>query len=56
MPRKPAPNPKKSSDPEEYKRFLEAARESEASEDPKTFNKAFSKVTSAKRLADKHKK
>ena len=41
MPRKPAPKP---DDPEEYKRFLETAKEVEAETDPKVFDKAFKKA------------
>ena len=36
------------SDPEEYKRFLDMAKQVEASEDPKAFDKAFGKVAKAK--------
>jgi hypothetical protein len=36
----------KPSDPEEYKRFLETARQIEASEDADAFDRAFKKVTS----------
>lgn len=32
-------------DPEEYQRFLEMAREVEASDDPAEFDKAFARVT-----------
>jgi hypothetical protein len=35
-------------DPEEYQRFLEAAKEVGASEDPKDFDRAFEKVTAKK--------
>jgi hypothetical protein len=45
MPRKPKPDAK-ARDPEEYNRFLETAREAEADEDPKSFDRAFKKVTS----------
>jgi hypothetical protein len=31
-------------DPEEYKRFLEAAKKAEASDDPKDFDRAFKKI------------
>jgi hypothetical protein len=34
----------KADDPAEYKRFLEAAKEAEASDDPKAFEQAFKKV------------
>jgi hypothetical protein len=36
----------KLSDAERHKRFLETAREVEASEDPKDFDRAFDKVVS----------
>jgi hypothetical protein len=32
-------------DPDEYARFLEAAKQAEASDDPKDFDRAFEKVT-----------
>lgn len=35
-------------DPEEYKRFLEAAKKAEASDDPKEFERAFKKVAQAR--------
>jgi len=41
MPRKPAQNPH---NPEEYKRFLETAKEVEANKDPKAFERAFERV------------
>jgi len=44
MPRKNAPKGDKTRDLEQYKRFLETAREVEAEEDPKAFDKAFRKV------------
>jgi hypothetical protein len=34
-------------DPDEYRRFLEVAREAEASDDPEDFDKAFEKVVRA---------
>ena len=43
MPRKAKPNPKWD-DPEESKRFLEAAKIAEASDDPKDFERALKKV------------
>jgi hypothetical protein len=49
MPRKPAPKPKKTSDPEEYRRFLEAARAAGADESPEAFDRAFKKVVTTKR-------
>lgn len=42
-PRKPPGH----ADPDEYKRFLEVAREAEASDDPEEFDEAFEKVTNA---------
>jgi hypothetical protein len=50
MPRKPTPEP---DDPEESQRFIDTAREVEASEDPKDFEKAFKKVVPAKSTAAK---
>jgi len=44
MQRKPAPKPKKSSDPEEYKRFLETAKLVGADESPESFDRVFKKV------------
>jgi hypothetical protein len=45
MPRKPVPKRlPKLTDAERHKRFLETAREVEASEDPKDFDRAFEKV------------
>jgi len=45
---KPLPNrPRKGADsPEEFQRFLETAREVEASDDPKDFDRAFKKIVS----------
>lgn len=43
MPRKSAPQPKLTNT-ERHKRFVEMAREVEASDDPKDFEKAFKKV------------
>lgn len=45
MPRK-APKPKKSSDPEQYQRFVETARKLGADESPEAFDRAFKKVVS----------
>jgi len=53
MPRKPATKSAKTRDPEEYKRFLEAARKAEASDDPKDFDRAFRKVVESKKEASK---
>lgn len=35
----------KTRDPDQYARFLEAAKKAEASDDPKEFDKAFRQVT-----------
>lgn len=43
--RRPSAKP---DDPEEYKRFLETAKEVEADEDPKAFEKAFKRVVPTK--------
>jgi hypothetical protein len=49
MARKPAPKRlPKLSDAERHKRFVDMAREVEASEDPKDFERAFRKVTRPK--------
>lgn len=45
MTRKPARNPKLT-DAERHKRFVDMARDVEASDDPKDFEEAFKKVTS----------
>ena len=45
MPRKLTPRPK-NDDPAEYKRFIETAKQVEADEDPKAFERAFKKITS----------
>lgn len=47
MREKPAKRPKLT-DAERHKRFLDMAREVEASDDPKDFEKAFKKVTGRK--------
>lgn len=52
MTRKPATKPKLT-DTERHKRFVEMAKEVEASPDAKDFEKAFKKVISAKRHASK---
>jgi hypothetical protein len=44
MPRKTKPSSGKARDPEEYKRFLEAAKEAGADESPEAFERAFKKV------------
>jgi hypothetical protein len=46
--RKPKAKPKLS-DTERFERFREMAREVEASDDPKEFDKAFKKVVSSKK-------
>jgi len=46
--RKPAKKPQRKrgeNDPEEYARFLEAAREAEASDNPDDFDKAFKMIS-----------
>lgn len=48
MPRKPKP---KWDDPEESKRFLEAAKAAEASDDPKVFDRALKKIAPKKKEA-----
>jgi hypothetical protein len=44
-PKKPSRPPPGHADPDEYARFLEAAKAVEASDDPEDFDKAFEKVT-----------
>ena len=46
MPAKPTTKPDKNRDPEEYKRFLETAKQLEADQSPEAFDKAFKQVTS----------
>lgn len=53
MPRKPAPKPKASSDPEEYKRFLETACEIGADETEEGAERAFKKVVGAPKRANR---
>jgi hypothetical protein len=54
MPRKPpAKRLPKLSDAERHKRFVEMAREVEASEDPKDFERVFHKVAISKQSAPK---
>lgn len=48
MSRKPTPKP---DDPEESRRFIDTAREVEASEDPKDFERAFEKIMPARKAA-----
>ena len=52
MPRKP-PRPRKTSDPEQLKRFKETAREVEVDERPEAFDRAFNKVVSPKKGAQR---
>jgi hypothetical protein len=47
MPRKPKPKP---DDPEQFKRFIDMAREVEVDEAPDALDRAFDKVISPKRL------
>lgn len=47
MTRKPAK--RKPDDLEQYKRFLEAAKKAEASDDPKVLGKAFDKIVRPKK-------
>lgn len=55
MPRKSVPKPKLT-DAERHKRFVEMARQVEATDDPKEFDKAFKKVvTSASSKREKKK-
>ncbi len=49
MPRKP-PRPRKTSDPEQHKRFIDMAREVEVDESPEAFDRAFRKVIPDRRL------
>jgi hypothetical protein len=55
MPRKP-PRPRKTTDPEQHKRFLEMAREVEVDERPDAMDRAFERVVStpikSKRVKD----
>ena len=50
MPRKPSSN-SKPADPEEYKRFLETAKEAEASKDPEDLKRAIKKIAHLPRVA-----
>jgi hypothetical protein len=54
MSRKRAPKDDKSRDPEEYKRFLEAAKEAGADEDPKAFDRAFKKIAERRKTPVTH--
>jgi hypothetical protein len=48
MPKKPTPSKPKLTDAERHKRFVDMAREVEASEDPKDFEKAFNEIVRPK--------
>lgn len=50
MPQKPKPSVKPN-DPDEYKRFLETAKEVEASEDARDFDRVFKRVTEPPKAA-----
>jgi hypothetical protein len=47
MARKP-PRPRKTSDPEQHKRFIDMAREVEVDERPEAFDRAFKRVVPRK--------
>ena len=49
MTRKPAKRPP--DDPAQYKRFLDAAKKAEASDDPKALDKALKKIAPSKKRA-----
>ena len=49
--RKPRPSAKPDS-PEQYRRFVEAAREAEADESPDAMDRAFERVVKPKKLND----
>jgi hypothetical protein len=51
MPSKPKPQPKLT-DAERHARFVEMARDVDASEDAKDFDKAFEKVTATSQSGD----
>jgi hypothetical protein len=56
MPRKSKPESEKDwDDPEESKRFLDAAKEAEASDDPDVFDRALKKIA-PKKIAPKRSK
>lgn len=48
MTRKPNPKPTKSGNSEEYKRFLETAKQVGADKSPAAFDRAFKKIVKAK--------
>jgi hypothetical protein len=50
MPQKPKATP---DDPEQYQRFIEAARAAEADESPKAFDRAFKKIDPRKKSSAK---
>ena len=52
---KPAPESRKrkADDPEQYKRFLEAAHELETDDSPEAFDRAFGKIVPAKPASQK---
>jgi hypothetical protein len=50
MPRKPKPQP---DDPEQFKRFVDMAREVEVDESPGAFDRAFTKVVLPKTAPSK---
>lgn len=50
MTRKPAKRPP--DDPAQYKRFLEAAKKAEASDDPKALEKAIKKISPHRQRKD----
>jgi hypothetical protein len=50
MPRKPKPSP---DDPEQFKRFIDMAREVEADESPDAVDRALRRVIQPKRLPNK---
>jgi hypothetical protein len=52
MTRKTPPPKRLPDDPEQYKRFLEAAKRAEASDDPKALDKAVKKVSKPEKRAD----
>ena len=45
MSKKPAPKP---DDPEQYKRFVETAKEVEADDDPKALEKSLTRIVSVR--------
>jgi hypothetical protein len=53
MPQKPAPKP---DNPEQFKRFIETAREVDADDDPKALDRALDRVLGPKRRSEAPKK